>query len=75
MKGFRCLLMIDRVVWSNNVQFDFDITLDEAIQCSLRGQDDGFLGAMLVKPRNDDCASWLLYYAYLNHCLQRNSNN
>ena len=62
------------VVWRNNVHFTLETTLDEAIAYAERGLDDGVTGAIIVMPRNDDCASWLSFYGYLNQVMQRNLN-
>ena len=71
---FRCIALIGTLVWANNVHFTEETTLEEAIAFADRGLDDGLLGAMIVMPQNDDCASWLSYYGYLNLVMQRNLN-
>ena len=63
-----------RLTWSNNYEFTMETTLEDAIQLSGRGQDNGFIGAVIIMPKTDDCASWISFYGYLNHVDQRNRN-
>ena len=70
----RCMELLGQVVWSINVQFNLDTSLDEAIELSSRGLDDGFTGAMIIMPRDNDRPNWISFFRYLHHVMQRNQN-
>ena len=56
---------MEKIQWRNNIIFEENITIDEAIEHAVNGKDSGLWGYFLLVPKTDDCPQWLSFLGYL----------
>ena len=68
---FRCSDYVEMIPWKNNVNFPNDCTIASAIEYGKRDEDNGWVGLIILMPKDDTCSAWLDYLGYLAFMHER----